>query len=267
MTVQDLNKKLKQGYAVTTNMKQNLWSHCGYKKAFNSTQIVFFDLDNIKHEISFEDFCNSFRIKPTLIYTSHNHGKRKDNEDRRYSRYRLLYLFDSPITSQWLYNKIQDAIQATFNLNIYDNSKATDTCHKSVYQLYFGNPNRNFKSQCNEILNLNRFLNIFHIDPSKEPIAEEPKAITEKAISPKQVKELVIDKTLLQDFMKLDFKAFLSLYEDVYSIVTTQDVAFNEKGYAIADFAPLKRNPIKRYRDGQGRRKNIFSWGLYRKCL
>lgn len=263
LDLKEFNEKIKKGYTYTAVLNRNKWNYKGTnkKELFKETSIISIDLDNIKEEIKLNDLLDYLKFTPSYCYTSTNHGKRKENEIKSYSRFRLIYLIDEPIKEINIYNKIQEEILKGFNKLIYDNTKRKDNSHKDITRIYCGNNTNNFDCI---ITNL-----IYSIDDFKLNNLESNKDNKEKKENKKTNKEiyLKLDKSILNDFMRFDYLDFINQHFLKFDIITEQQGRYNEEGYFLADYPDMKRNRFKIHKDGEMRRKTLWEWAQYRKVL
>ena len=118
--VESLVQYLQAGYCFTsifntTNTTQTLKTYPNWY----GTQCVVFDIDNVRVDVSFQEFMSRVPMKPTFAYTTRNHGLIKPEDTKPYSRFRLVYVFDNVIKNKAVYQELYNRIDAlTENPNI-----------------------------------------------------------------------------------------------------------------------------------------------------
>ena len=108
------------GYAFCYNYRDN--HRC--EENFLNTQIIIFDIDYPTTDM--DSYIQGLPYKPTMGYTSYS-----NNPGENFYRFRLIYGFDSPITTKQDFDSIYTAIT---NANGF--GKSLDK--KTISQLYFG---------------------------------------------------------------------------------------------------------------------------------
>ena len=259
LSLENIAELITHGNCFTSIFKKSNFS-VSYKKETNwiGTDFVIFDVDNVRNEITFEEYLNSLKFIPTIIYTTPNCNKQKPTDTKPFSRFRLLYAFNTTITDKWQYQGIYDAISNTFDTTLFDTTKKSDNCGNSPVQQFSGNATKNCQITINDVI-----YNVSNFD------IEEP---TEEPIEKDKIK-VRIDDEFLQNLNTLKPTDFLSCYRDKYQIIYESELDYNEEGYALTpdDYVCIERNymaykwwGIRKYkcrklRDGQKRRNTLFS--------
>jgi len=259
LSLENIAEIITHGNCFTSIFKKANFS-VSYKKETNwiGTDFVVFDVDNVKNEITFDEYLKSLKFIPTIIYTTPNCNKQKPTDTKPFSRFRLLYAFETTITDKTIYQGIYDAIKDTFNTTLFDQTKKWDNCANSPVQQFSGNATKNCQITINDVI-----YNISNFD-IKEP--------TEEPIEKDKIK-VRIDDEFLQNLNTLKPTDFLSCYRDKFQIIYESELDYNEEGYALTndDYVCIERNymiykwfGIRKYkcrklRDGQRRRNTLFS--------
>ena len=259
LSIENIAELIKEGYCYTSIFKKaNFSVFEKTEKNWRGTDFVIFDVDNVKNEITFNEYLKSLKFIPTIIYTTPNCNKQKPTDTKPFSRFRLLYAFNTTITDKWQYQGIYDAISNTFDTTLFDTTKKSDNCGNSPVQQFSGNATKNCQILINDAI-----YNVSDFD-IKEP--------TEKPINKDDLKVRIEDE-FLQNLNTLKPTDFLSCYRDKFQIIYESELDYNEEGYALTpdDYVCIERNymaykwwGIRKYkcrklRDGQRRRNTLFS--------
>ncbi len=258
LSIENIAEIITDGYCFTSIFnKENFSVFEKTETNWIGTDFVVFDVDNIKNEITFSDYLSTLELTPTIAYTTPNHHQQKPNDLKPYSRFRLLYAFNTTITDKWQYQGIYETISNTFDKALFDTTKKSDNCGKSPIQQYSGNATKNCQIAINET--------IFNIEDFK---ILEP---TEKPIEKDDLK-VKIDDDFLQNLNTLKPTDFLSFYRDKFEILYETELKYNDDGFALlpTDYVRIQRNytiykldgkicsKYKRLKDGEGRRHQLF---------
>lgn len=265
INLEQLQRVLSLGFCYTALFKDTFQIYDKCEKNFKGIQIVTFDIDNVKDEIEMEQFIYDLPIKPTIAYNTRNDHQIKQGDNKAFSRFRLLYIFDEIITSKHIYKYIYGHIQSTFNQSYFDTTKNTDNCGKSLFQQFSGNatPNHRFFID-GTFFNIRDFLS----DEEIQQTIEEER------------------KNFIDDYFKLEDTTIINRYQSIYNLVTETEITYNEKGFAKLDKDYLKicyafktitkqtrDGDIKKicvpivWRDGQQRRKKLFQYAMLHKHI
>lgn len=258
LSIDNIAELITEGYCFTSVFKrENFTVREKSEKNWKGTDFVVFDVDNVKNEITFNDYLKSLNYTPTIAYKTPNCNIKKSEDLRAYSRFRLLYAFETTITNKAIYQGIYDAINRTFDTTLFDDTKKSDNCGHSPVQQYSGNATKNCQIVINET--------IYKV--SDFDIEER----TEKPIKRDDVK-VRIDDEFLQKLNTLKPSDFLSYYRERYQVIYETELDYNDDGYALTptDYAVIQRNytiykedgkirsKYRRLKDGQGRRHTLF---------
>ena len=258
LSIEHIAELIKEGYCYTCIFKKanfGVWHKT--EKNWIGSDFIMFDVDNVRNEITFEEYLKSLKYTPTIAYTTPNCNQQKPNEIKPYSRFRLLYAFETTITDKTIYQGIYDAIKDTFDEALFDTTKNWDNCANSPVQQFSGNGTKNCQITINHVIyNVSNF-------EIKEP--------TEEPIEKDKIK-VRIDDEFLQNLNALKPTDFLSCYRDKYQIIYETELDYNDDGYAMIpeDYVRIQRNytiykedgkicsKYKRLRDGERRRHTLF---------
>lgn len=102
-----LAEYVKQGYCFTHTFHTGGKDTFGVKQKnstnFDKTQVVFIDVDD--SAIPAKTFYSTVSMQPSMLYTTPN-----NREEQQQNRYRLVYLFDTPITDKGTYKELATGI-------------------------------------------------------------------------------------------------------------------------------------------------------------
>lgn len=106
---------------------------------FKQTPCIFVDIDKTSYK-NFRDYLAALKYKPTVAYTTPS-----DCPENR--RFRLVYVFDSPITNTETFQRYAEFICTMVVYSTGDEMK--DTCWKKENQKMFGSYNAH-ETYCSE---------------------------------------------------------------------------------------------------------------------
>ena len=258
LSVENIAELITEGYCFTSIFKKE--NFCVKEKNYSNwkgTDFVVFDVDNIKNKITFVEYLRSLKYTPTIAYKTPNCNKQKPTDKRPYSRFRLLYAFDTTITDITTYQGIYNAISNTFDKRLIDKTKKSDNCGNSPVQQFSGNATKNCRISLNDVI-----YNVSDFDIT------EP---TEKTIKIEDFKGRIEDE-FLQNLNTLKPSDFLSYYSGKYEILYETELDYNDDGFALIpkDYVRIQRNftiykedekiqsKYKRLKDGERRRHQLF---------
>lgn len=258
LSLENIAELITKGYCYTSIFKKanfGVWHKA--EENWIGSDFIMFDVDNVKNEITFEEYLNSLKFIPTIIYTTPNCNQQKPNEIKPYSRFRLLYAFDTTITNKWQYQGIYDAIKDTFDEALFDTTKNWDNCANSPVQQFSGNGTKNCQITINHVIY--KVSNFDIKEPTEEPIKID------------NIKVRINDE-FLQNLNTLKPTDFLSCYRDKFQIIYESELDYNDDGYALIpeDYVRIQRNytiykddgkicsKYHRLKDGEGRRHTLF---------
>ena len=171
---------------------------------FQSTSTVIYDFDDM--EVPMLEFIATLPYQPTFAYPTYSDGK------NGYSRYRLAYVFDSPIMGTTNFNRVYQAI-ATANAFVKEARNHGGWDKRNVAQFYLGTTPRAKTYNSNIVYSYGDFdpFIAYTIDYSKK---ERTLAGTKETDYTKY--ETTIDADFLNDFKNLPQEVLFSKYKDVY---------------------------------------------------
>lgn len=104
-------------------------------EGFASTSVLFFDID--KMQISMTEYIEPLPFQPSYAYTSYSNGIEK--EFWKYG-YRLMYVFDEPVTSIQEFDELYYSIAAAngFQQGIHPDGTKYGFDYRKVNQQYYG---------------------------------------------------------------------------------------------------------------------------------
>lgn len=279
LTIDKFVELIKQGYCFCHCFKSSgeiLIQKEKTKANFTETQMVFVDIDNF--EISMNDFVNKLSKKPTVAYTTRNN---LTEYSKWLYRFRLCYLFDTPITSDEEYTNTYQAILQSIRKDIPTLKKEEDTHLKSSAQQIAGNALPNI-----DLIQIDSIYSKtdFPFENNNVSSFFFYKSETEKPI--RKPKEIVIsDKVFISDVNNLNSTDLIRKYKGLYPYFDRTKLNFKD-GYALLpdDYQEIYRSwyrdtlektngdiinltQIKKHRDGDRRRKKLFIAGLIMKKI
>lgn len=234
------------------------------------------DIDNF--EISMNDFVNKLSQKPTVAYTTRNN---LTEYSKWLYRFRLCYLFDTPITSDEEYTNTYHAILQSIRKDIPTLKKEEDTHLKSSAQQIADNALPNI-----DLIQIDSIYSKtdFPFENNNVSSFFFYKSETEKPI--RKPKEIVInDEEFIADVNTYPSTELITKYRDSYPYFDRTELNFKD-GYALLpdDYQEIYRSwyrdtlektngdiinltQIKKHRDGDRRRKKLFIAGLIMKKI
>lgn len=280
LTIKEFAELIKQGYCFCHNFKTHSNTFGVREKTdknFISADMVFIDIDD--NEIDMKMFVDNLFKKPTIYYTTPNNHTEKSNY--RY-RFRLCYLFDTPITDVQTYKTLYMCIINQIGNDIQDFTNKDD-CGKSPSQQFSGNGNSN----CELYVTSNIFsLSDFPIQNnnalSSFLLISNGKSDSSKPL----IKDVeIIDNEFIMDVSRLKPTELIDKYKSRYNYFTHTDLLFQD-GFALIpkDYIEIYRSwyidiitkengdtcqtsMVKKLRDSNGRRKKLFIAGLIMKKI
>lgn len=260
--VESLVQYLQAGYCFTsifntTNTTQTLKTYPNWY----GTQCVVFDIDNVRVDVSFQEFMSRVPMKPTFAYTTRNHGLIKPEDTKPYSRFRLVYVFDKIIRNKAVYQELYNRIDASFPTCFYDTEKPKDNCMRSPVQNISGN-----STQAEWFLkDEHGFVNLFRVSDfvdETEAMRPEPKQPSKKP--QRYHNKYRLDDDFNDDLYHMHTTDFLGKYFAFFGVPMMHTPLKYKDGYGITpeNFRELKpryvNRQIEKWRDHEGRRSKMF---------
>lgn len=218
---------------------------------FLYTYFVNIDVDDSK--VSLADYLKKPYMKPTLAYTTFSNKK-----NGLYS-YRLIYCFLEKIDAQ-MYEPLYKSICSYVGLT---NTK--DDCGRVLSQLMNGNslPDMEYYLS-NRIYNISDFAQISHL----RLYCREGNMYNPKRLNCKKDSNNSINTKIITDLNRLELPVFLAEYARL-GIVEQTKLDYNEDGYCLIPDTFMKvfnrivwnnkKARISKFKDGEGRRKRLFT--------
>lgn len=243
------------------------WTYAYYQKGHNKgglklnfktneyykgQQVIFVDIDYTEFD-SIYDYIDCLTYTPTIMYTSFSDLKMKGGVVSR--RFRLVYVFDKVLNP----DEVITASYTLYNSIVNDtNEPIEDECGLRGAQ--YMNGTNGGETFCSNV--------IYSIDDFKierEEINQEVEVKEENEVQEKS-EEVSIDKYLLRDMERLEYKEFMHYYSRKYPYFyrTERPEDWNEEGWQLTDenYLALYYN-VDPVIDGEKRRKTLFE----RMCL
>lgn len=276
-TLNQFEKIIRRGFCFTSIFQQEKFSvKDKTEAAWFGSQFVVFDLDNVRVAVNLYQFISSLSCKPTVAYTTPNHAVKKPKENKAYSRFRLVYIFDSIIASKEQYQSIYSAIESNFPFFYFDNTKKKDNCGNSPVQQFAGNA----LPTCELIVNKESIYSLSSFEPIK-PTPEPSKPTPEPSKPSKPTEpQKYLDDVFFHEMNSMKPVDFLNRCKEFYEceIIDHTKLEFTD-GYALTpdDYLEIRRKyrwfTIGQYKGTEhvrvpiGQRHNtLFSWARIR-CI
>jgi hypothetical protein len=228
-----------------------------------------FDMDGCV-DCSLVTLLDSLKYKPTVSYTTFSH-----NKEGKGNRYRLLYLFEDPITDTRLYKGIYKEIKSSFDFQLDDN------CGSNPCQAVFGSG-----SDCEVVVTENSYsVNDFNLILEKGL----SNSIKKEKRNNIEIESLFRNDEYKSDFYQLSYTELLDKYRYVYPFFehTPLPVVSDDCPYIILpeNYISIKRYwlcekvedeygeekwryaKIRKIKDGEQRRKKLYLNGILRRKM
>ena len=260
LNVKELLYKIKAGYSMCHVFKDNRRVNVN----FMCTHAVFIDVDD--HSQPMETFLDGCELQPTIAYTTISDGA------NGLYRFRLIYLFDEPISSPEDYKSLYGSLIKEIGLE-----QNKDNCGSVVAQLMNGNSSSNVRVFCSSnIYYKSLFLQNCHLEIY--PPLPPSQYISNRQFCKNEIVNMDMapeDLVALQD-LDSGVTEFLSKYSDVGVIDETM-LDYNENGYAFFPYLYYKLNirmdwtnkkpKVLKYKDGECRRKRLYVDALIMRAI
>lgn len=230
----------------------------------NETSIIGIDIDETQYK--FKEYIERLTIKPTLAYTTFSHTD--DN-----NRFRLIYVFDNPITEQ---NEFENTYRKiAYHAEQNTNEIIKDNCGKCFNRLFNGTSENALTYKSDIIYSTEDFNNI-NVESTTIPTKTQHKANPEQIKVSKEkevIPQNVID--LLNQYNDYE-ELFLHLTKDRHNkVITESEVYYNNEGWADLTPQHIELKVIfdrttkkpKVYNDGEGRKHLLYVRLQYRKAI
>lgn len=273
LNIDEVINHIRGGYVFSANFCDDYTTSITQRdrtyERFISTPMVMFDMDGCV-DCSLVTLLDSLKYKPTVSYTTFSH-----NKEGKGNRYRLLYLFEDPITDTRLYKGIYKEIKSSFDFELDDN------CGSNPCQAVFGSG-----SDCEVVVTENSYS------------ADDFNLILEKGLSNSikkekrnniEIESLFRNDEYKSDFYQLSYTELLDKYRYVYPFFehTPLPVVSDDCPYIILpeNYISIKRYwlcqrvkdeygderwlyaKIRKIKDGEHRRKKLYLNGILRRKM
>lgn len=273
LNIEEVINHIRGGYVFSANFCDDYTTSITQRdrtyERFISTPMVMFDMDGCV-DCSLVTLLDSLKYKPTVSYTTFSH-----NKEGKGNRYRLLYLFEDPITDTRLYKGIYKEIKSSFDFELDDN------CGSNPCQAIFGSLN-----DCEVIVTDSSYsVDDFNISIEKglsNSIKKEKKNNIE-------IESLFRNDEYKSDFYHLSYAELLDKYRYVYPFFehTPLPVVSDDCPYIILpeNYISIRRYwlcekvedeygeekwryaKIRKIKDGEQRRKKLYLNGILRRKM
>lgn len=250
---------------------------------FRYTNCMMIDIDDCKIEMN--DLINQLSVKPTLAYTTPNNLTEKSNF---LYRYRLCFLFEEKIKGIDNYCQMYSTL---INLLINDvkGFELEDNCAQSANQQFGGSNEKcsiyvSYNIYDFKDFSLSNFLFKNNIKKERNTllILNRKNKSTNKTIKKVEVK----DNDFIKDVEEMIPHLLIEKYRDKYKYFTSTELTYNDKGVALIpdNYIEIYRSwyktsfiknngtevevtAIKKYKDGERRRKKLYIAALIMKKI
>lgn len=273
LNIDEVINHIRGGYVFSANFCDDYTTSITQRdrtyERFISTPMVMFDMDGCV-DCSLVTLLDSLKYKPTVSYTTFSH-----NKEGKGNRYRLLYLFEDPITDTQLYKGIYKEIKSSFDFELDDN------CGSNPCQAIFGSLN-----DCEVIVTDSSYsVDDFNISIEKGL----SNSIKKEKRNNIEIESLFRNDEYKSDFYHLSYAELLDKYRYVYPFfehTPLPDVS-DDCPYIILpeNYISIKRYwlcqrvkdeygderwlyaKIRKIKDGEHRRKKLYLNGILRRKM
>ncbi|MCI6392926.1 MAG: hypothetical protein MR822_00345 [Bacteroidales bacterium] len=272
LTIDELTRLIKYGYCFCHcfNTRSNAFGlNEKTDTNFREANMVFVDIDDCI--ISMSDFVTKLSHKPTIAYTTPNNHSEKSNY---LYRFRLCYIIESPIKDIDTYKRVYEGIMQHLSKDV-EGFVCKDNCGRSPSQQFSGNGSGNCEVYASNI-----------IYDSQRLAISETKIVQQIECNKRRNAEVVAnDNQMLSDLSVMRSSDFIAKYRTIYSFFESTPLEYHD-GYAILpkDYTMIKRawywddfnkkdgtvkyfGRPKRLRDGDNRKKKLYTSALIRKQI
>ena len=249
LTINQFAEYIKQGYTFTSIFNTpNFIVKQKTDPNWIASQFVVFDVDNVFNETTLQEYLSEVQMKPTIAYTSRNHGFIKEKQNKPFSRFRLVYVFRDYFQSKEVYQSIYTALKANLPTVYTDPEGKDDDCGKSPVQQFAGNTYSNLEMTVNEncIYSVSSFPtepNKPTPEPSKPTEPTEPSKPTEPSTEPN-----LLNDTFFKDLNSMKPVNFFRKYVNAYGIIEKPEIVYENGFYETTeDYVEIMRKYRKVY--------------------
>ena len=212
VTIDELETLVREGHAFCYNFKIRapvITNHDRRCDNFDFTNVVCYDMD--KMGVPMKAYIEGLKYRPTLAYTTYSNGS-----GGKYG-YRLLYIFETPISSEEEYYQYCLAIAESNDITggTNSNGELTGWDQRRVNQLYYGGGPDSETYKSGIIYSLFTFAS--HCDKEK---AAAMFTESHRSYTP----DITIDEDFLQSYRTLAPKDFIEKYEHGFLLAYMESV-------------------------------------------
>ena len=216
------------------------------KRNFQETSIIIFDIDYPATDM--DTYIQELPFKPTMAYTTYSNDPGINN-----FRFRLVYCFDSPITSKEGFDSFYQAVSTANGFG-----KSLDK--RDLSQLYYGSDDR-----LDGFRDYNSHL-VYSFDDFKEYLPEPGdesviSTSTDSLTPPTHIYNDENNDTITEKERRNYYKNyFKSLETELIEAPTHTHFTYPENYYAvpIRVITQDRRRVVKKWRDGERRRQKLY---------
>lgn len=273
LDIDDVVNHIQSGYVMSANFCDDYsttitQTHRRYEN-FVSTPMVMYDLDGCIN-CSLDELVENLKYKPTVSYTTFSH-----QINGKGNRYRLLYLFETPIDNIDFYKGIYKQIKDSFDFKIDDN------CGNNPTQAVFGSHNG-----CEVVVTDKSYsIEDFQLTTANG----HSNSIYKERRNNIEIESLFVDDEYKYDFYHLSYQELICNYKDVYPFFehTPLPVVSDDCPYIILpdNYISIKRYwlckkendeygderwryaKIRKIKDGEHRRRKLYINGILRRKM
>lgn len=248
---------------------------------FKSIPFVFFDVDHDCMD-ELDVLIEKMNVKPTVAYTTFSH--QKEINGKKENRYRFLYFFDKPIGNIEIYKNVAEQLK-----NFFPDSVPTfDSCYINPCQAVHGTSKDCIYIFTNNILNYDFYVKDIDL------INGQYKSIKKKEESDIQFDcpVTVTDNDFMNDYWRsgYSYRILLEKYRTYYPYFDHTPIPETDEDIPTItlpeNYVEIKRRTFKepildsngkekggyiariiKLKDGEGRRRKIFTSTLLRKIM
>lgn len=283
MDINEIGHYIINGHAISANFNYNENAVITQKQRtldkFMGTHFIMLDLDD-DVQMDLSELNESLKLKPTLSYTTYSH-----HQEGKGNRYRLLYFFNEMITDVDVYRTLYDIIVEVNQLTIKDG------CGRNPVQNVLGT---NYTLTDFSFINSEHVYSIaevMELQPKEESASESYKRGGESSIDFKcTLRERTITiPEFMDDYKNMPISLIIEKYANIYPSIEETPLPETDADTPFIlypkDYVCIKRKwipfevkkedgetrctitQIRRWKDGEGRRKKLFWNGILRRLI
>jgi len=275
ITIEELTQYIRQGYVISSNFTTDYTTEITQTNrnygSFINTSIIMVDIDD--SNIPMPEFISGLKNIPTIAYTTFSNGV-----EGKGFRYRLLYVFDTIITSAHTYKALYDAIILNNNIELKDN------CGKNLCQAIIGTNN-------NALIHIGATHSVsdFNLTYNNKIQKCKVNSIRKKEKKHYRNEIALSNEEYVNDYWNLSLKELVEKYNSIYPFfqhtplpevdsstpyIVLPDNYIEIKRYwfdnkIVNDAGEIvgRHSTVRRIKNGEGRKKKLFLNGILRRFM